>query len=243
ALLRVGFFSPASSLWPSRFCCLAPPPPLLRPQCSVTVGSTPGRLSQLLPLSARRNRLRFRSWKSPPSFDLKPYGSSSSSSPRCSSLGPSLLEDSMVGFLSRPFGLCRLQAPEVRWWVSLCCGGVCRRWSKPPSVIAPQKKPFANRWRDRATPTSDVDGWTSSPAEGHAITSSEVICKEYWSLLAPIQPEVRGAIYVRNCRDSRGRAGRGLDCGRAEAARISRLRFCGRGDARERSAGAAARRG
>ena len=46
-----------------------------------------------------------------------------------------------------------------------------------------------------------------------------------------------------NCRDSRDRTGRRLDCRCAEAARISRLQFRRRGDARERQAQAAARRG
>ena len=48
---------------------------------------------------------------------------------------------------------------------------------------------------------------------------------------------------VWNCRDSRDRAGCGLDCRCAKAARIPRLRFRRRGDARERASGAAARRG
>ena len=46
----------------------------------------------------------------------------------------------------------------------------------------------------------------------------------------------QGIVHVWNCRDSRDRTGRGLDCRCAEAARISRLRFRRRGDARERQA-------
>ena len=35
----------------------------------------------------------------------------------------------MVGSLSRPFGLCRLQAPEVRWWVSSVL------WGRLPAMV------------------------------------------------------------------------------------------------------------